>query len=149
MAKAEVAEIVSQGAQTVGYDPSEFEWETIHVEAPDQVEFTEIGDKLIGRYAGHEVIYPDPAKKPEEFFIQLRWTIPTGSVFVNAGYELRNIYTETTYDSEGRPSVTDKVALGTMTVNELKKFVDVDQNDPMKSYRVDIAKPRNADNTGA
>lgn len=145
---AEIAEATDVAAQVFGYDDAGYEWETHHVESPDQVVFDTIGDTLIGIYAGHELIYPDPDKKPTEFFVQLRWTIPTGSVFVNAGYELRNAYTTTVYDNEGRPTVTDKVAIGSMTRNELMKLVDVDQNDPMKSYRVDIAKPRNADHNG-
>lgn len=152
MAKGtEIAE-PTDAAVAIGYDESEFQAfgavETVHVEAADQIVFDTIGDLYIGIYAGHEIIYPDPDKKPDEFFVQLKWTDPTGAKFTNAGYELRNAYTVTTYDSEGRPEVTDKVALGSMTRNELKKLVDVDQNDPMKSFRVDIARPRNADSNG-
>jgi hypothetical protein len=145
MAKGEVAE-VENAATVVGYNSGEFEWETVHVESPDQVVFDTIGDTLIGVYTGHELIYPDPEKDPGKWFVQLRWTIPTGAVFTNAGYELRNAYTETTYDSEGRPTVTDKIPTGTMTRNELMKLVDVDQASEMKSFRVDQARPRNADN---
>ena len=147
MAKAEVAETV-EAAQVVGYEGQEFQWTTVHVEAPDQVVFDTVGDTLIGIYAGHELIYPDPEKDPTEWFVQLKWTIPTGAVFTNAGYELRTAYTKTTFDSEGRPSVTDKIAVGTMTRNELMKLVDVDQASPMKSFRVDTAEPVSAGNTG-
>lgn len=133
------------GATALGYqDSSEYEWATVHTESPDQVKFDTVGDLLIGLYAGHEIIYPDPEKDPSDFFIQLRWTIPTGSVFVNAGYELRNAFTTTVYDSDGRPTVTDKIEVGSMTRVELKKLVDVDQASEMKSYRVDVA--RRADN---
>lgn len=132
---------------SVGYDDAEYQWDTVHTESPDQVVFDQLGDKLVGIYAGHEVIYPDPEKEPGKFFIQLRWTIPSGAVFANAGYELRNAYTATVYDSEGRPTVTDKIPVGSMTRNELMKLVDVDQASEMKSYRVDVAKPANADNS--
>lgn len=147
MAKgAEVAE-ATDAAVAIGYEDSpEFQWETVHVEAADQIEFDTIGDLYIGVYAGHEVIYPDPEKDPTKFFIQLKWTDPQGAKFSNAGYELRNAYTETTYTDDGRPVVTDKIPPGSMTRNELMKFVDVDQASEMKSYRVDVARSRNADN---
>jgi hypothetical protein len=137
-------------AQVVGYqDDGSYQWETVHVEAADQIVFDTAGDLYIGVYAGHEIIYPnvnDPnPKKAAEWFVQLKWTDPAGAKFTNAGYELRNCYTETTFDAEGRPTVTDKIPVGSMTRNELMKFVDVDQQDLMKSFRVDVAR-RNADN---
>lgn len=134
----------------VGYDPATFDnvqWETAHVEAADQVSFDSIGDMLIGIYAGHELIYPDPDTEPTKFFVQLKWTIPGGAVFTNAGYDLRTAYTSTVYDSEGKPTVTDKIAIGTMTRNVLMKLVDVDQASEMKSFRVDTTTLNgNADN---
>jgi hypothetical protein len=145
VAKQEVAEI-ENAAQVVGYDSAEYEWDTVHVEAADQLVFDTIGDTYIGVYAGHEIIYPDPEKDPGKWFVQLKWTDPTGAKFTNAGFELRNAYTETTYSDDGRPVVTDKIPVGTMTRNELKKLVDVDQASEMKSFRVDVAKPRNAGN---
>lgn len=144
MAKESQVAVIDEAATAIGYaDSAEFEWETAHVEAADQVTFDTIGDLLIGVYAGHEIIYPDPDKEPSKFFIQLKWTIPGGAVFTNAGYELRNAYTETRYDEAGLPVVTDKIAIGSMTRNEMKKLVDVDQQSEMKSFRVDVAKPRN------
>lgn len=140
------AEVVNDAATVVGYDDSGYTWETVHTESPDQVVFDDLGDMLIGIYAGHEIIYPKPDEEPTKFFIQLRWTVPGGAVFVNAGYELRNAYTETTYDSDGRPTVTDKIDVGSMTRNELRKLVDVDQASEMKSYRVDVAKSVSAAN---
>jgi hypothetical protein len=147
----EVAE-VEDAAQTVGYSYEEFqafgEAEVVHVEAADQLVFDTVGDRYIGVYAGHEIIYPDAAKgDTEKYFIQLKWTDPQGAKFTNAGYELRNVYTETTYDSDGRPHVTDKIPIGSMTYNELMKFVNIDQPSEMKSFRVIVAKPRNADNS--
>lgn len=140
MAKGTEVEETTDAAVAIGYaDSSEWQWETVHVEAADQLVFDTPGDLYIGIYAGHEIIYPDPEKHPEEWFVQLKWTDPQGAKFTNAGYELRNAYTETTYNDEGRPTVTDKIPVGTMTRNELMKLVDVDQASPMKSFRVDVA----------
>jgi hypothetical protein len=135
----EVAEM-EDAAQAVGYaDSGEYQWETVHVEAADQLVFDTLGDKYIGVYAGHEIIYPEPDKNPDKWFVKLNWTDPDGAKFTNAGYELRNAYTETTYDSEGRPVVTDKIPVGSFTRNELMKLVNVDQASEMKSFRVDVA----------
>lgn len=147
MAKdTDVAEAVD-AAVAIGFEDSGYEWTTVHVEAADQIVFDTVGDTYIGIYAGHEIIYPDALKgDTDKWFVQLKWTDPTGAKFTNAGYELRNAYTTTTYDSEGRPTIDDKIAVGSMTRNELMKLVDVDQASEMKSFRVDVAGPRNADN---
>jgi hypothetical protein len=150
MAKGtEVAE-PQDAAVAIGYaDSGEYEWNTVHVEAADQIVFDTVGDLYIGIYAGHEIIYPDPEKAPDKWFVQLKWTDPAGAKFTNAGYELRNAYTETTYTDDGRPVVTDKIPVGSMTRNELKKLVDVDQASEMKSFRVDVAAPVNANYSGS
>lgn len=149
MAKGTEVVMPEEVATVLGESPEGIEWETHHVEAATQVKFDNVGDKLIGKYAGHDVIYPDPEKHPEKFFIQLKWVLHSGeAVFVNAGYDLANAYTTTTYDTDGTPTVKDKVELGVWTATELRKLVDVDQNDPMKSYRVDVAKANGAGNSG-
>lgn len=149
MAKGTEVETVD-GASAIGYaDSPDFEWETAHVEAGDQVVFDAIGDLLIAVYAGHEIIYPDMEKTPLEFFVQLHWTVPGGSVFANAGHDLTVAYVELAYNADGSlASHIDKVAPGSMTRNEMRKTVDTGKNDPMKSFRVDVAKvkPR-ADNS--
>lgn len=124
----------------VGYDESQFEWETVHEEAPDQLIFEDKGDTYVGVYEGHEIIYPE-ADEPDKFFIQLKWRDPDGLKVTNAGYELRNTYTETKFNDDGKPVVTDRIPVGTMTRNVLVKTVDVNQASPMKSFRVDTAKP--------
>lgn len=148
MAKGTEVEEV-EGATVVGFaDNAAYEWETTHIEAGDQVVFEATGDTLIGIYAGHEIIYPDMEKKPLEFFAQLHWTVPGGSVFTNAGHDLTVAYVDLTYNADGSlASHTDKVALGSMTRNEMRKTVDTGKKDPMKSYRVDVARSRNADNS--
>lgn len=149
MAKGTEVANPENAAIATGYaDTGEYQWTTVHVEAADQLVFDTVGDLYIGIYAGHEIIYPDPDKEPGKFFIQLKWTDPQGAKFTNAGYELRNAYTETRYDGEGMPVVTDKIPVGSMTRNELMKLVDVDQASEMKSFRVDVAEPRNADSNG-
>lgn len=149
MAKGTEVANPEDAAIAMGYaDSGEYQWTTVHVEAADQLVFDTVGDLYIGIYAGHEIIYPDPDKEPGKFFIQLKWTDPQGAKFTNAGYELRNAYTETRYDGEGMPVVTDKIPVGSMTRNELMKLVDVDQASEMKSFRVDVAEPRNADSNG-
>jgi hypothetical protein len=136
----------TDGPDIIGYLPVQVEnmkWETSHVEAGDQVVFERIGDTLIGVYAGHDLIYPDSGNadpvKAAKWFIKLSWTIPDGSVFTNAGYELRQAYVSVTLDDNRRPVVTDRIPVGSMTRTVLMKTVDVDQQDPMKSYRVDVA----------
>lgn len=151
MAKGtEVAE-VEEAAQLVGYSEADFaafgEAETVHVEAADQIVFEVPGDLYIGLYVGHDIIYPDPEKEPTKWFIQLKWTDPEGAKFTNAGYELRNTYVKVTFDQDGIPHTEDKIPPGSMTRNELRKLVDVDQPTEMKSFRVDVARPRNADHS--
>jgi hypothetical protein len=151
VAETEVAETV-EGAVAFGYpDSPEYQWDTVHTEAGDQLVFDMVGDLYIGIYAGHEIIYPDPNNpnpdKAKKWFVQLKWTDPEGAKFTNAGYELRTAYTETTIGAEGQPIVTDKIPIGSMTRNELKKLVDVDQQSEMKSFRVDVASLVNANHS--
>lgn len=151
MAKGtEVAEKDTAEGVVIGYaDSDEYNWQTVHTEAADQIVFEEHGDKYIGVYAGHEIIYPDRQKDPQslKYFVQIHWTDPSGAKFTNAGHELSKAYVEIQEDADGRIlSHTDRVPLGSLTRNELMKHVDTGKNDLMKSYRVDIAVPRNADN---
>jgi hypothetical protein len=138
-----------EAAQLVGYaDSPEYEWVTVHTEAADQVVFDVPGDIYIGIYAGHEIIYPKVDR--QEWFLQLHWTDPAGAKYANAGYELRNAYCNITYADDGSPIVTDKIAPGSMTRNELRKLVDIDKPSEMRSFRIDVAAPRrNADNSGS
>jgi len=146
-------------ADIIGYDGTQFEWETVHTEAPDQIVFETPGDCYIGLYVGWSLIYPDPDNaKPEKanaWFIQLHFTDPGGAKVINAGYDLRRAYLEqtnvkeTTADSSVKPEFKDVIPPQTVTRNLYAKDVDVDQNDPMKSFRVDAARPRSADNSAA
>ena len=132
---------------TVGYDESQFEWDNVHEEAPDQLVFDTLGDKYVGEYSGHDLIYPTP-DDPSKWFIQLRFRDMDGTKVTNAGYELRTAYVNVTVDDAGMVVAhEDKIPTGSITRTELVKLVDVDQASPMKSYRVDIArKPVDAGN---
>lgn len=131
MAKAEVveAEIVND-SQVMGYDATQFDWETVHTEAPDQIVFEHVGDTFIGEYLGQEEIRWTPTTGKdagvEQSFIQLKFRVHDRHYVVNAGYDLLKAY-------EGIPSKT-------ITRTELKTLVDVGQQSPMKSYRVDQAR---------
>ena len=131
-------------ADAVGYSEEAFtntEWETVHTEAPDQLVFDEVGDSYIGKYEGHEVIHPDLEKEPDKTFIQLQFSDPDGMKVVNSGYELQTTFVRQDEDSL---QWSDIVAPGTMCRIILKKFVDVKQASPMKSYQVDVARSSGA-----
>lgn len=154
MAKGTEVATPEDAAVAIGYaDSPDFQWDTVHTEAGDQLVFDTVGDLYIGIYAGHEIIYPDvnnpDPDKAKKWFVQLKWTDPEGAKFTNAGYELRSAYTSTVYADDGTPVVTDKIAIGSMTRNELKKLVDVDQASEMKSFRVDVAPHVNANHSGS
>lgn len=144
--KPEKAVETQETSSVVGYDAAAYEWETVHAEAPDQVVFETPGDCYIGLYIGYEIIYPDPEKDPEKFFIQLKFVDPDGAKVINAGYDLRRAYVSITYDTDGRPEVKEVIPPQTVTRNTYMKDVDVDQASEMRSFRVDQAKPRNAGN---
>lgn len=150
MAKgAEVEKNDALNGVVLGYaDSDNYNWTTVHTEAADQIVFEEDGDTYIGIYAGHEIIYPEPQKEPLKYFVQLHWTDPAGAKFTNAGYELEKAYVDIVFALDGTiASHTDKVPLGAMTRNEQRKRVDTGKKDPMRSFRVDVATPRNADNS--
>lgn len=146
-------------ADVIGYDGTEYEWETVHTEAADQIVFETPGDCYIGLYVGWDLIYVDPDNpKPEkanQWFIQLHFTDPGGAKNINAGYDLRRAYLEqtnireTAADPSVRPEFKEVIPPQSMTRNLYAKDVDVDQNDPMKSFRVDVAKARNSASNSA
>ena len=116
--------------QVVGYDESQFEWETAHVEAGQQITFDTIGDTLIAEYLGQETVEFVDSHGETQQFVQLKFQVPgmDGPAYVNAGYDLAKAY--------------EKIPNNSITRTQLRKLVDVDQASPMKSYRVDVAKPR-------
>jgi hypothetical protein len=125
---------------TVGLNEADYEWDNVHEEAPDQLVFNVVGDKYIGTYEGHTLIFPDEVSEPSKWFIQLRWRDNDGLKVTNAGYELRTAYVDIDVADDGTITTKDKIPPGTVTRNELVKLVDVDQASPMKSFRVDTAR---------
>lgn len=118
----------SENPSVVGYDESQFEWETVHEEAPDQIIFEEIGDTYIGMFLGAEEITFTDKNGENQTFTRLRFRDNDGLKVINAGYELREAYA--------------KIPPPVVTRTELKKKVDVGQEKPMLSYRIDQAKPK-------
>lgn len=118
-------------ATVVGYDPTQFEWEQVKEEAPDQVNFTVIGDTLVADYLGMELItfteHRKDGTEEEKSFYQLKFRTPEGPIVVNGGYELVDSF------KNREPGVY---------LIQLAKFIDVGQASPMKSYRIHAAKPR-------
>lgn len=118
--------------QTVGFtDTAGIQWETVHTEQPDQITFDTIGDTLVAIYLGQQVIDFEvedkkTGEKTPESFTQLMFMLPGDNpAVVNAGYDLL-------------------VAFKNVPTNRLVrvsylKDVDVNQQSPMKSYRVDVA----------
>ena len=116
-------------ADSVGLNPSDFEWETVHEEAADQIVFDTVDDEYTGEYLGSEVITFTDKKGEEQSFTQLRFRDNEGLKGINAGYELREAY--------------KNIPPHTVTRIRLMKLVKIaGQESPMKSFRVDTAKSR-------
>jgi hypothetical protein len=129
MASAKDVEVTAP--QTVGFtDLDNVQWKNVHTEQPDQITFDTIGDTLIAVYLGRSVIrYTEVDKKtgeeiPREF-TQLRFMLPGNNpAVVNGGWDLLKAY--------------EDVPENHLTRTQYLKDVDVDQQSPMKSYRVDV-----------
>ena len=138
MAKGSAVVVQStEAAAIVGYDPSQFQWETVKEESPDQIVLEVVGDTYIGELL--RVLWinaeTDPGK-PEKMFLQAQFRDPDGVRAINCGYELTEAFRDAPVNLIYRI--------------ELKKYVDVDEASPMKSYQVDSAKVRHiADNQAA
>jgi hypothetical protein len=122
---------------SVGYKPDDFTFETVHDEAGSQLIFEEIGDEYIGEYLGTDTITfmrPDEnGELQEESFLQLRFKDPEGPKALNAGYELAKYFTETPPQR------------GVIVRLILANKVDMGKSkNPMLSFRIDIASPKNA-----
>jgi hypothetical protein len=117
----------------IGYDSSQFTFETVHEESADQIVLDTVGDEFTLLYTGSEVITFTDKKGEEQSFTQLRFRGPNGDAFVvNAGYDLRESFA--------------KIEPQTITRVRLMKFVDVGQASPMAPHRIDVAKPNNSAN---
>jgi hypothetical protein len=115
------------GPQVVGYDASQVEWENVKEESPDQITMDTLGDTLIAVYKRTEPVTFENNKGEQVTFNVHHLRLPSGPAVINGGYELDQIFSKMPPESMFRL--------------QLAKFVDVDQQSPMKSYRVDVAKP--------
>lgn len=116
-------------ADSAGLDPTEFEWETVHEEAADQIVFDTLGDAYTGEYLGSELISFTDKKGEEQSFTQLKFRDKEGLKGINAGYELRKAF--------------DGIPQGAIVrVVYIKNVPITGQESPMKSFRVDTAKSR-------
>ena len=133
MAKA-TQEVAQTETQVVGFDTEGIEWQTVHTEQPDQITFDTIGDTLVAIYLGQQVIEFENKRVPGDGpsggqmqeFTQLMFMLPGNNpAVVNAGYDLLVAF--------------KNVPTNRLVRVQYLKDVDVDQQSPMKSYRVDVA----------
>lgn len=124
------------------------EWEIVREESPDKVVFDEVGDQLIGRFVGREIITVPAVlnadgseKEPESQFTVLTWRdcLVNGDhmdyVANNAGFALESAFANLDF--------------GVVTRVTLIKKTDVGQPSKMNDFRVEVAKtPANANHSG-
>lgn len=123
-------------ADSIGYDPAEFDFEVVKEEAGDQLVFEEVNDNYTGEFTGMETItFMKPDEKTgepvEESFLQIRFRDPSGPKVLNAGYELEKLFT------------SGDIPLHTICRLTLANKVDMGKGkNAMLSFRVETAKPR-------
>jgi hypothetical protein len=121
-------------------DNAATEWEMVREESPDKIVFDEIGDQLIGRFVGREIITVEATEKePESQFTVLTWrdALVNGDhmdyVANNAGFALESAFAS--------------LPFGVITRVTLIKKTDVGQASKMNDFRVEVAK-NSANNQG-
>jgi len=108
------------------------EWEIVREESPDKIVFDEVGDQLIGRFVGREIIEPTEENGLDKPFTVLTWRdcLVNGDkldyVSTNAGYALESAFAN--------------VQFGSLTRVTLIKKTDVGQASKMNDFRVEVAK---------
>jgi hypothetical protein len=102
-----------------------FQWETVHTERATQLTFDNVDDTFIGLYIGQEVIEFEGKRGLQEEFTQLNFLVGDEPFAINAGYDLLRGF--------------KGVQPNTFVRVQLRKLVDVGQQSPLKSYRVDVA----------
>jgi hypothetical protein len=108
------------------------QWEMIREESPDKVVFDEIGDQLIGRFVGREMIQPTEENGLDKPFTVLTWRdcLVNGEhmdyVANNAGFALESAFAS--------------LPFGVITRVTLIKKTDVGQASKMNDFRVEVAK---------
>lgn len=111
------------------FNASEVQWETAVPETGDQIVFDTIGDQFIGLYLGSRVVEVLEKDGRTSAFKILMFTGTDGKPYqINAGWKL-----DSAFESAAVP---DRSIVRITYV----KDVDTGQNDPMKDYRVEVAK---------
>lgn len=111
------------------FDASAVQWETAVPETGDQIVFDTIGDQFIGLYLGMRSVTVEEKDGRESEFKVLMFTGVDGKPYqINAGWKL-----ESAFESAAVP----ERAIVRITY---VKDVDTGRNDPMKDYRVEVAK---------
>lgn len=119
-------EIDKTTGEITGYADFAGEWETVHIESGTQVLFENIGDTFIGKYVGKEVIPFVDKRGTDLTLVQLQFLVRDEPFFINAGYDLRK--------------ACEGLEPGKMTRIQLRQLVDTGAPEPMKSYRIDVAR---------
>lgn len=119
-------------ADSIGYDPAEFDFEVVKEEAGDQLVFEDINDSYTGEFTGIEnITFTDTATGEEKSFVQIHFRDPSGPKVINAGYELEKLFT------------SGDIAPHTICRLTLANKVDMGKGkNPMLSFRVETAKSR-------
>lgn len=114
-------------------ESSDTQWEMVREESPDKIVFDEIGDMLIGRFVGREIITVEATEKePESQFTVLTWRdcLINGEkmdyVANNAGFALEKAFAGLDF--------------GVITRVTLIKKTDVGQASKMNDFRVEVAR---------
>jgi hypothetical protein len=113
-------------------DDSATEWEIVREESPDKIVFDEIGDQLIGRFVGREIIEPTAENGLDNPFTVLTWRecLVNGDkmdyVANNAGFALEQAFAN--------------IPFGVITRVTLIKKTDVGQASKMNDFRVEVAR---------
>lgn len=112
------------------FNAAAVQWETAVPETGDQIIFDTIGDVFIGKYLGSRwVDIEATAKEPASRFKILMFTGTDGKPYqINSGWKLESAFESTCVPEQSIVRIT------------YVKNVDTGRKDPMKDYRVEVAK---------
>lgn len=114
--------------QMAAFRPEEVVWETAVPETGDQIVFDTIGDVFIGLYLGSRTALADEYDPKSEFTILMFTGVDGKPYQANAGWKLKSAFESAT------------VTEGSIVRITYVKDLDTGRKDPMKDYRVEVAK---------
>lgn len=115
--------------EMAAFNPAEVQWETAVPETGDQIVFDTIGDVFIGLYLGSRVVPVTEKDGRETSFKVLLFTGIDGKPYqINSGWKLDSAFESAAVPERSIVRIT------------YVKDVDTGRNDPMKDYRVEVAK---------